>query len=74
MKFTIPDKLNVEFNDEERSAIETTLGIMDTLLEKMKNSKYNYFSVDDCALASGEIQETRNILNFFFQRDGFYLE
>lgn len=74
MKFTIPDKLNVEFSDEERSAIETTLDIMDALLEKMKNSKYNYFSTEDCALASGEIQETRNILNFFFQRDGFYLE
>jgi len=74
MKFTTPDRLNVEFDDEEKRAIETTTAIMEALLGKMKNTKYCYFSTDNCSLTQGEIQETKNILNFFFQHEGFYLE
>lgn len=76
MKFTTPDRLNVEFSGEEINAIEITLSIMETLLEKMKNSKYTYFSTDDRALVRSDIEETRNILNFLFQENGndFYLE
>lgn len=76
MKFTTPDRLNVEFSGEEINAIEITLSIMETLLEKMKNTKYTYFSTDDRALVRSDIEETRNILNFLFQGNGndFYLE
>ena len=75
MKFTTPDRINVEFSDEEKSAFETVLAVVETLIKKMKNDKrFSLLLTENYALTLTQLEEIRDKLNFFFQEEEFYFE
>ena len=75
MKYNAPKKVDIEFTDEEKRAIETTYAIVDELWNKMKKDDYDTLGIDDNCLDFFEMTDLKENLEFLFQNyDRLYLE